>query len=174
MKKTDWNKVQKLSPNEFSENPRHAEPLLIYSLDEIRTVMNEKMYPSKVSGALARFSGSTTTQHYAVDRLSKACDVFCEGYPIYNFMTILNSGLFNGIGIYLDTNGNDGKSWVMFHLDIREIGFNYNSSLIWIATRKIHPLTHKNSTEYHYPQKDPKYWKLLKSEIMYESRTKIR
>jgi len=170
MREIDWSKVEKLSPSEFSENPRYAKPLLIYSLDEARLVMDQKMYPSKAKGALARFIGNTKTQHYAVDRLSTACDVFCEGYPIFNFVTILSTTLFNGIGIYLDTNGNDGLPWVMFHLDIRKRGFDDDSPLIWIVEKVYDPEKDKKVNKYRYPQREPKYWKLLQDGRLYENK----
>jgi len=170
MNQVDWTKVRKLSPNEFSENPRHAKPLLIYSLDEARLVMNKPMYPSKVPGALARFTGRSTTQHYATDRLSTACDVFCEGYPIFNFLTILSTTLFNGIGIYLDTNGNDGLPWIMFHLDIRKRGFDDDSPLIWIVEKVYDIEQDKFINKYSYPQRESKYWKLLQDGRLYENK----
>ena len=162
--KINWEKVKYLIPGEFSENPIYAEPLLIYSLDEARLITNEKMFPSPVKGALARFTGNPETEHYAIGRLSKAGDVFCEGYPLFNFLSILSSTLFNGVGIYLDTTGPDGYPWIMFHLDIREKGFNEDQPLIWIAD-KVH-----GKNRYFYPQYEPQYWRLLRDERLYASK----
>lgn len=174
MNEIDWTKVKKLSPSEFSENPKHAEPELIYSLSDTRIAIDQKIYPSPVKGALARFTGRTTTQHYAVNRLSKACDVFCEGPPIQNFTTILSLNKFMGMGIYIDTTGPDGLPWIMFHLDIRTDGFAPNIPLIWIAEKVWSSTERKRVTKYRHPQYKPEYWKLLKNESWYYNRTKQR
>ena len=129
----DWDNVYKLDRDEFSEDPdKYAEPKLIYSLGKLRRLLGVSVYPSPVHGALARVSGSKTTQHYAVDRLSTACDVFIKGIPFEIFTKIMHSKLFTGIGIYLDTNGVDGLPWIMFHLDIRERNFPF----IWIVFQR--------------------------------------
>ena len=116
MSRIDWNTVKYFKSRHFVDDTNRAEPELIYSLDEARTILNVRIFPSTVPGALARFDkDAKTSQHYAVGRKSKAADVFCEGVPIANFYTLLSLNLFNGIGIYLDTSGVDGKLWVMFH-----------------------------------------------------------
>ena len=164
MTEINWDQVLHLSKNEFSENPKFAEPKLIYSLSQAREILSEKFFPSRATGALARFSGSSSSQHYSVSQLSRACDVFIEGKPIQNYLCLLSTGLFNGIGIYLDTSGNDGRPWIMFHLDIRRIGFKPNIPFVWFSTR-----TH-NKNHYFYPQVKPEYWKLLQDGRLYVDR----
>ncbi len=153
-----WDYVYRLSSNEFSEDPdKYAEPELIYSLSTLRKLLGVVMLPSPVPGALARDYGSKRSQHYAIDRLSTASDMFIEGSPFEIFSKIIFTKLFTGIGIYLDTNGPDGKPWVMFHLDIRK----HDSFFVWIV-EKVNGVD-----KYRYPYKNPKYWKLLNDERFY-------
>ena len=166
MNKIDWAQILYFAPDEFPENPKHADPTLIYRLDHTRRYLAKAVYPSPVKGALARFTGSEHSQHYAVDRLSTGIDVFCEGVPIQNYNTILGLRYFNGIGIYLDTNGVDSQPWIMFHLDIRKVGFMIDVPLIWICNK----MDGKNI--YHYPQLNPEYWRFLQDERLYVARTK--
>jgi len=133
------------------------------------------MYPSPISGTLARSTGSQTSQHHVGPkekpfRKSTASDIFCEGVPFSNYSSILASRLFKGIGIYLDTKGPDGKPWVMFHVDIRPSGFNSNSPLIWIVEKVYDPLKDETVDKYRFPQADPKYWKLFNDERLYRDK----
>ncbi len=163
----NWNNVYKLSPEEFSEDPnKYADPKLIYSLGKLRELLDMRMFPSPVSGALARQKGSKTSQHYAVNRLSTASDVFIEGIPFAILTKVLFSNLFTGVGIYLDTRGPDGKPWVMFHLDIRKRYFPF----IWIVQKMYDPETGIISDSYLYPQKHPEYWRLMNNECLYKNR----
>ncbi|MCP4366794.1 MAG: hypothetical protein GY797_01580 [Deltaproteobacteria bacterium] len=172
-----WDRVYKLEADEFSEDPnKYAEPDLIYALSDLRLFTQRKMRPSPVKGALARFGGSTTSQHYVGEskeehsRLSTGSDVFCEG-PIFSIYSYLLYGkLFRGIGVYLDTTGPDGLPWVMLHLDIRPFGFNNNLPLIWIAEKVYDPKKEKKVTKYRYPQSDSKYWKLFNDERLYRDK----
>lgn len=166
----DWDKVYKLSASEFSEDPnKYAEPELLYSLGSLRKRAGVKMFPSPVSGALARFTGSKTSQHFVnrkelPTKRSTGSDIFMEGIPFVNYQTILRSYKFNGIGIYLDTIGGDSLPWIMFHVDIRPYGSNpYNriEPLIWIAEKIFDTAKNKWVTKYRYPQFDSKYWRLL-------------
>ena len=169
MEKVNWKEIKYFKAQHFSENPNDADPLIFYNLDFCRKRMNQRIFPSPVKGALARFSGSTKSQHYAVNRQSTACDVFCEGIPIINFLSILHSKLFNGIGIYLDTKGIDGLPWIMFHLDIRKRAKN-KLPLIWIA-EKLN-IKDKLVTKYRYPQSESKYWSLLRDTRLYTAKYK--
>lgn len=159
----DWNSVFRLNSWEFSENPdKYADPMLIYNLSDLRRLSNERIYPSPVSGALARFNGSETSQHYVGSkddpvRKSTGIDIFMEGTPFSNYSFILHSRLFTGIGIYLDTTGPDGLNWIMFHLDMRP--FKSNLPLIWIATKE-----ESGSTKYHYPLNNIQNWTKLNNE----------
>jgi len=95
MNKIDWGLIEFFIPIEFPEDPdEHAEPQLIMNLDEYRRQLGCRVHPSPVKGALARFDGSTTTQHYAVGRRSTATDVFPEGSILEAWMLALVSGLW--------------------------------------------------------------------------------
>jgi len=160
----DWDKADNFSPYEFPENTSFAEPELFYRLSRLRKLIDRKIFPSPAQGALARMTGSPSSQHYALGRLSTACDIFCEGTPIQNFISLIGSKLFNGIGVYLDTIGIDGLPWVMFHVDTREL--NNDSPVIWIVTKT------NNNNNYYYPQDNPESWSLLKHDLLYKDRTK--
>jgi len=159
----NWSNVSNFKKTEFSADPdKYVEPVLIYCLDYLRTMLNKKIIPSPVNGSLARFGGSKTSQHYVgklneeIIRLSTACDVFIEGTTFSNFCTIMSSRLFNGIGIYLDSTGPDGKPWCMIHLDIRRVGFSALVPLIWIAEKDS-----QNKWSYKYPQYNIGQWDLF-------------
>ena len=107
------------SHNEFPEGEAvHADPRLVEALQAFRTELGSAIAPSRVEGALARFDdGSLHSEHSARQRLSTAVDVFPEN-PIQAFL--LAPKYFGGYGIYLDTRGNDGKTAIMLHLDLRK------------------------------------------------------
>lgn len=163
----DWGSVYKLSAGEFADDPdNYAEPELIYSLGKLRKLLGTRMYPSPVKGSLARLDGSPTSQHYAVGRLSTACDVFIEGVPFEIFPKIMHSRLFTGIGIYLETRGADGKPWVMFHLDIRKRDYPF----IWIVVKTYDTKTHKRMGKYCYPSYDSNHWRLLNDDRFFKNK----
>lgn len=117
----NWKLVPDFSVKEFSEDPdKYADPEVIYNLQRARLLLNVKIFPSPVSGALARINtGSKTSQHYTDSQgtiKSKAIDFFCEGNCAVNTMLLLNSRIFKRFGVYFDTKY-DGKKWVMFHGD---------------------------------------------------------
>jgi hypothetical protein len=100
-----------------------------------------------------------------VVRKSTAIDVFPEGTPVLFYSHLLRHKQINGIGIYLDTNGVDGKPWVMFHFDIRPVGLP-NMPLVWIV-KKI-----SGKQKYFYPHKDKSLWNLLNDEKFFAYRQK--
>jgi hypothetical protein len=161
----DWTKIKYFKKTEFPENPdKFAEPKLIERLDEFRDMLGRRVYPSPVKGSLARYKeGSTTSRHYADDtKKSRAIDFFPEGVPVDVLMVLLYCGLFNGIGIYLNGKGFDGKPWVRFHVDTRKKGIK-NVPLIWIVD---------DIGTYHFPQTHPGFWKLFKDDRLYTERIK--
>jgi len=167
MKKINWSDITKFKKEDFSEDPdKYAEPELIYRLNYFRIKYGLPIYPSPVSGALARFDDGTSQHSVKKWRLSNAVDVFPEGYPIQVYNYALSLRLFNGIGIYLDTTGLDGFSWIMFHFDIRDTGYANGIPLIWIAEKIME--NGELITKYRYPQIEPKYWSLLKDDRLYK------
>ena len=148
--KEQWNKhIHFFSSSEFSEDPLlYSDFHTIKSLDFLRNTVGYRIFPSPISGTLARFSGSSKSQHFVgsdgKERKSTAVDVFIEGNSLVNWSFILSSFLFKGVGIYLDTEYNY-RPWPMFHLDTREKGF-MEGALIWMRYRG----------DYYYPQLNPK------------------
>lgn len=162
MRKIDWEDISKFTPDEFSEDPdKYADPELIYRLNFYRIKSKCIIKPSPITGALARFDGGDSQHTVKDNQLSKASDIFQEGVPFQNYSLLLSMRLFNGIGVYLDTDGPDGFPWIMFHVDIRNIGYDYGNPLIWIVTR-----THKKNN-YFYPQYEPQHWKLFQDEKLF-------
>jgi hypothetical protein len=130
--------------SEFPDSLELADPWFISSLDRLRDEVGSAIFPSPVAGALARLDGSTTSQHYAVNRLSKACDVFFKADSFKAYTVLLRSGLFSGIGVYFDVQYM-GKPHVMFHLDQRK------TPLMW----------YRDYGSYHYEYESGFYRNLL-------------
>lgn len=132
-----WDEIKYFKKHEFPENPDiYAEPQLIINLNDYRKLLNKRVYPSPVPGALARFDDKAKgSEHYAISRKSTAIDVFPEGSILRAWMVALTSGLWSGIGVYFDTEFR-GKDWCMLHLDNRE------DPLIWYRL---------NKKDYYYP-----------------------
>lgn len=170
----NWNKLNYFSKSEFKCNTDLIDFSLMQSIDWLRKDYGKPMHPSPVKGAIVRFGGSTKSRHYVgkdeehIERKTTGIDIFPEGCPIHFYTSALISRSFNGIGVYLDTNGIDGEPWIMFHLDIRARGFTLDVPLIWIAEKIYNPETGELKTEYRYPQINPEYWKLLQDERLYE------
>lgn len=142
----EWESLPYLSPQEFSENPdKRAQPDIIYSLHDYRSILGRAFYPSPTPGALARLREEDKgSRHYAgKGRLSDAVDGFPAGNAANAFLVAITSQLFGGIGLYLDTHY-DGREWPMLHLDLRPLGTDHaqETALIWI----------RQDGEYHYPQ----------------------
>lgn len=159
----NWSLINHFSPSEFPDDPdTNADEKVIIALDTYRRQLGQRVFPSKVKGALARFGGSEKSQHYAVGRKSTAVDFFCEGVPISNLMLLIKLNVFRRIGVYLDTNGNDGLPWVMFHGDLKPI--SPGGSTIWVVEKV------NGEDKYRYPQRTSQYWKLLSDPRMYVPR----
>ena len=120
--------INNFTEAEFSENIKYASPELIINLDILRDLMGYAINPSPVSGALARMYGSKKSQHYAVNRLSTAIDVFITCDPFEAYSKILSSKLFSRVGIYPFTYFNN-KPHMMWHLDLRD------NPLMWIREK---------------------------------------
>lgn len=129
--------------SEFPEKLSLADPVLIENLIRLREYLNRPMFPSPVPGALARTDdGASESEHYAVGRLSRAVDFFCDMDPFEAYVKIVQSGLFPRIGIYFDTWFKHQK-WVMFHVDLKP------KPLLWFRNDKKYfysaePLFFKN------------------------------
>lgn len=161
----DWGNIKYFTKNEFHRQADYLDDRVIIGLDTLRTNLQERIYISPRKGAVTRRTGSITSQHYVglpneeIVRKSTAIDVFIEGIPFNNYINILNSGLFSGIGIYLDTIGVDGKPWCMFHLDVREV------PLTWVCTKDF-----KGKNIYYYPQNNALHWQLLMRRLFFREK----
>ena len=102
-----------------------ADPRIIQALDEFRHRLGKPIEPSPVKGALARPDGEAKgSRHYAHNRLSDAVDVFPQCNIADAWLLAVTSGLFGGVGFYLDT-----KPGPLLHLDLRE------ERLMWARIR---------------------------------------
>lgn len=171
----DWSQLKYFKQQEFHGEGHLLAPSYLMTLDRSREVLGESVHISPVKGSVARFGGSQTSQHYVgtkegghTIRLSTAADIFVEGVPFLNFTVLQQSGLFSGIGIYLDTTGPDGKPWVMFHLDTRK-SHSVSDPLVWICTKSYAKGKSKNI--YHYPQRNSDKWLFLKRNIFFKERS---
>lgn len=107
------------SPDEFPPGELElADPILLVMLTRLRAEIGRPIYPSPVTGALARRYGSTKSRHYAVDRKSTAIDVFTKCPSALFFTRAVH--LFGGVGFY--SNGKfGGAAWPRWHLDLRDV-----------------------------------------------------
>lgn len=158
----DWTQIKYFRKNEFVDNADLAAGSLIRNLDRGRELIGKRMFPSPVRGTLCRYGGSETSQHYVGPepgmeiRKSTGADMFIEGRPIEHFLTFLGSGLFKGVGLYLDTKMH-GYCWIMTHLDIRD----RKQPLVWIAYKK------DGKTLYVYPHQ-AEFYMLLRDPRLYQ------
>ena len=136
MNSINWRKSQYFKRSEF--NPKevdYIDPNALKRYNTARGITDVSWYPSREDGALARFSGSKTSRHYAVDRLSDALDFFiAKNTDILWFLyKLYGSSLFGGIGVYFDTRGYNYSSDIMFHVDCRKCMTGY--PLVWFRDK---------------------------------------
>lgn len=115
----DWNIIDHFIPSEFDPNEvQYISHDLIARLDVLRGQVGG-IHPSRAKGAWARFDGSKTSGHYAVDRLSTAGDIFTQASARVAVFKAIECG-FGGIGIYEGTRNNRGEPQTMLHVDLRD------------------------------------------------------
>ena len=163
----DWEQINYFTKDEFVDDVSLIQPEVIYALDEYRNALNQRIFSSPVKGSMVRLTGNPQSQHYAVGRLSTAIDIFCEGFPIVNFLCILQLKKFTAVGIYLDTIGPDGQPWIMFHVDMRKREPT-QPILLWITEK----LGNNRINVYRYPQSESQYWSLLRDARLYTAKYK--
>ena len=135
----------RFDPGEFSEDVAFADPKFLSLLDRFAITLKSSVYPSTAKGTLARFSGNKDSRHYAINRKSDACDVFCNCDIAKAWTTAVQS--FSGVGVYFDTHFREGD-WPMLHVDTRP------KPLLWYRD------TGERPGEYHYPW-EPGFYKHL-------------
>ena len=112
--------LKNFSENEFSENYMYGSYKLFWNIQKQRDILGKRIFPSMAYGALARFSKEDEySKHFSnkTTILSTALDWFTDGDPFQTWVSCITSGLWDGVGVYFDTNGNDGNPAVMFHTD---------------------------------------------------------
>lgn len=113
---------------------------VLTTLQQIRYVLGQPIYPSPVRGAWVRLTGPATSRHYAVGRLSDAGDIFPErGYIMQCWLAAQEMKQVGGLGLYTDTHGPDGGPWPMMHFDLRP-----GRRLFWV----------RENGNYHYLKQD--------------------
>lgn len=134
--------MKNFTSEEFPEDPeKYADTALLIALQYYRNKINMPFKISPVKGALARFDGRETSMHRIIEekghivKRSKAIDGFPKGDIFKAWAIAQGCGLWNGMGVYFDTELND-KYQPLLHLDKRE------KPLIWYRI---------NKNEYHYP-----------------------
>lgn len=98
---------------------KHVDARVLFALDELRERHGYGIIPSKHPDGWARFGGSSTSRHYAVDRMCTAADVFPKGSVLDCWLKALHMKQWGGFGLYLDTNRNALQPGPMLHLDLR-------------------------------------------------------
>ena len=121
---------------------------VVTGIDELRRRHGAPIYPSRAEGGWARTTGSTGSQHYAVDRLSTAGDFFPGGDVLNCWLHAVAMPQWGGFGLYLDTQLSTMQPGAMMHLDLRP-----GSRLFWIRNEV---------GEYVYKHEEPaKFWNAL-------------
>lgn len=130
---TNWLKIHGITrfiASEFSSDPeRCADVFFLRELNAFAIGLKSAVFPSPAPGSLCRSTGSKTSRHYAVERRSDACDVFCN-CPIGRAWTTAIQR-FPGVGVYFDTHYKS-KPWPMLHLDMRP------ESLLWYRQNGVY------------------------------------
>ena len=117
--KLNWSDIQHFKASEFPSGVLDSvDSKLIHTLDAFRKLLGAIVTPSPVAEGWVRKSGSKSSQHYAVDRLSLAGDVFPNCDIFYAALIAVQAG-FTGVGIYFDTKLN-GNPKPMLHVDMRD------------------------------------------------------
>jgi hypothetical protein len=110
----------------------NVDAALILALQSIRTTYGIPITPSPLQDAWSRTTGSKTSRHYAVGRLSDAGDVFPEREKILDlWLQVQELDYIGGIGLYVDTKGPDGKPWPMMHIDLRPNRLLWTSDVVY-------------------------------------------
>ena len=131
---------------------RYMDRLILSRIQAYRNMLKSPFSISMANGALIRFGGRKTSEHYVgvsskgpLIKLSRAIDGFPDCNIFKAWTTALSSGMFSGVGVYFDTKNNHGKPQPMLHLDLRP------APLIW----------YRDKGEYFYPYRGRDFFKNL-------------
>ena len=126
---------------------------VILTLQRLRNVSRVPMTPSPLQGAWSRTTGSKTSRHYAIGRLADAGDFFPRrGRALYVWTVMQQLPEINGIGLYSDKKGPDGKPQIMIHMDLRT-----PTRIFWV--------TDKNGNYWSLHKNQVPFWKTFKTLI---------
>lgn len=133
---------------------------VLEALDDLRDAFGGAIFPSKRSDGWARTSGSDGSQHYAVGRLSTACDIFPDHPVMECWLEALADRRWGGFGLYLDTLHTPTQPAAMMHLDLRP-----GKRILWVRNEM---------GRYVYEHKDPdRFWELVSRVPKHKRRTRI-
>lgn len=123
---------------------------LILELQEFRTTTGIPIIPSPLQDGWWRDTGSKTSRHYAVGRLSDAGDMFAQKDRILTcWLQAIQWPAFGGIGLYTDTHGPDGTPWPMMHVDMRP--YSRGQKVLWV----------RDENEYINPRNQDEFWEIV-------------
>lgn len=136
----------------------YMDRLILSGVQNYRNILGCPFNISLADGALIRFDGRKTSEHYVIinpetarpEKLSRAIDGFPDCNIFEAWTKALSSNLFGGIGVYFDTKNNNGEPQPMLHLDLRSL------PLIW----------YRDKGEYFYPHKDEHFFTKLNILLM--------
>lgn len=118
--KLNWKNIQHFSKSEFPNGSlEKTSALFIERLAEYRAALGKAITPSPLLAGWIRTSGSESSRHYAVDRLSDAGDIFLSKGTDARYAFTLACQFFNGVGIYYDTQLSKDEPRIMLHVDMR-------------------------------------------------------
>jgi len=141
------------SPSEWPvpEDLKYVNAEVLYNLDITRYAFGRSVFPSGVPDGLVRRTGSKNSRHYIGDgSLGKAVDVFPSVAVMDFWICAVENTVWQGIGVYLDTNVNRRQPQPMVHLDIDRR--KHGNRVFWV----------RNRGEYIYKHEEPeKFWDLI-------------
>lgn len=152
----DFENVDHFGRSEFPADVlEYIESDLVLGLSDYRERLGHAVEPSAVVAGWYRAGGSEKSRHYIGQgksspvRLSDGGDVFPQCDIRDAFLVAMGCDWWGGIGVYFDTNGNDGKPQPMLHLDLRP------GRVVWMRheVRYIYPLRSESERK--------EFWKLL-------------
>lgn len=149
-----WHEVKNFSASEWPADTLDLlDARVVFVLDDLRNRLGKGIYPSPLKGAWVRESGSPTSRHYAVNRLSDAGDFFTDAHVLDAFLHAQAISDIGGVGVYLDTFYR-GVPQPMMHIDLRQHG-SFTHRQFWLRW----------AGTYYYPMRGgvhrEQFWKLL-------------
>ena len=121
--------------DEFPEGElAHTSFHLLARLQMFREKLGVAVHPSKVKGALARYDGPRTSDHFVKvgEIASTGIDVFCDCSIFKAWTVAISCGLWDSVGVYFDTRDNNGVDHPMLHLGLRK------KRAIWLRDNHVY------------------------------------